>query len=91
MAPLAGAMLLALLALLVLLLPMVLSMVVVQGPIKPASGSNGGGVLLAERESSYNYIQVVRVGNEVQLVLNEGVSIQSIYNPHQVLTGGPWD
>jgi len=27
----------------------------------------------------------------VQLVLNEGVGIQSVYNPRQVLTGGPWD
>ncbi len=74
-----------------LLIPMVLAMVSVRGPIKPASGSDGGGILLAERESAYNYIQVVRVGAEVQLVLNEGVGIQSVYNPHQVLTGGPWD
>ena len=74
-----------------LLIPMTLAMVSIQGPIKLASGSNGGGVLLAERESSYNYIQVVRVGDEVQLVLNEGVGIQSVYNPHEVLTGGPWD
>src|SRR5579884_519759 len=63
-----------------LLIPMVLAMASLQGPIKPASGSNGGGVLLAERESAYNYIQVVRVGDEVQLVLNEGVGIQSVYN-----------
>ena len=74
-----------------LLIPMTLAMVSVQGPIKPPGGSNGGGMLLAERESAYNYIQVVRVGDEVQLVLNEGVGIQSVYNPHQVLTGGPWD
>src|SRR6266480_3622475 len=74
-----------------LLIPMVLSMLAIQGPIKPADGSNGGGVLLAERESTYNYIQVVQVGQETQLILNEGVGIHSVYNPNQVLTQGPWD
>ncbi|HVB73987.1 MAG TPA: fused MFS/spermidine synthase [Ktedonobacteraceae bacterium] len=74
-----------------LLIPMALSVFAIQGPIKPADGSNGGGTLLAERESAYNYIQVVQVGDETQLVLNEGVGIHSIYNPGQILTGGPWD
>jgi predicted membrane-bound spermidine synthase len=74
-----------------LLIPMALSIFAIHGPIKPAFGSNGGGTLLAERESVYNYIQVVQVGNETQLILNEGVGIHSIYNPHSVLTGGPWD
>jgi spermidine synthase len=74
-----------------LLIPMTLSILTMQGPIKAAYGSNGGGVLLAERESVYNYIQVVQVGDERQLVLNEGVGIHSIYNPHTILTQGPWD
>src|SRR5712692_9903282 len=74
-----------------LLIPMALSIVAIRGPIKPADGSNGGGNLLTERESVYNYIQVVQVGDETQLVLNEGVGIHSIYNPHQILTEGPWD
>ncbi len=74
-----------------LLIPMTLSILAIRGPIKPADGSNGGGVLLAERESAYNYIQVVQVGEETQLILNEGVGIHSIYNPYQVLTEGPWD
>ena len=76
---------------LLLLIPMALSIFTMQGPIKPADGSNGGGILLAERESAYNYIQVVQVGNETQLVLNEGLGIHSIYNPQQILTDGPWD
>ncbi|HZR44774.1 MAG TPA: fused MFS/spermidine synthase [Ktedonobacteraceae bacterium] len=76
---------------LLLLLPMLLSLLGLRGPIKPADGSNGGGVLLTERESLYNYIQVVRVGNETQLVLNEGVGIHSVYNPDHILTQGPWD
>jgi predicted membrane-bound spermidine synthase len=74
-----------------LLIPMALSVFTIQGPIKPAFGSNGGGILIAERESAYNYIQVVQVGEETQLILNEGVGIHSIYNPNQILTGSEWD
>ena len=76
---------------LLLLIPMGLTLFGIQGPIKPPSGTNGGGVLVAEKESAYNYIQVVRVGNEMQLVLNEGLAVHSIYNPDHVLTTGPWD
>jgi len=76
---------------LLLLIPMGLTLFGIQGPIKPPSGSNGGGVLVAEKESTYNYIQVVRVGHEMQLVLNEGLAVHSIYNPDQILTSGPWD
>jgi len=46
---------------------------------------------VTERESHYNYILVVRMGNEMQLVLNEGLGIHSVYNPNSVLTQGPWD
>jgi predicted membrane-bound spermidine synthase len=74
-----------------LLIPMALSVFSIRGPIKPAFGSNGGGTLLAERESAYNYIQVVQVGSETQLILNEGVGIHSIYDPNTLITGGPWD
>jgi predicted membrane-bound spermidine synthase len=76
---------------LLLLIPMGLALFGSQGPIKPPSGTDGGGVLVTERESPYNYIQVVRVGNEMQLVLNEGLGVHSIYNPDSVLTQGPWD
>src|SRR6266581_3943226 len=74
-----------------LLIPLGLSLLGSQGPIKPPGGTGNGGVLVAERESPYNYIQVVRVGDEMQLVLNEGLGIHSIYDPHQILTQGPWD
>ncbi len=74
-----------------LLIPMIASILAISGPIKHADGSDGGGTLLTERESAYNYIQVVQVGNETQLILNEGVGIHSIYDPHNILTGGPWD
>ena len=76
---------------LLLLVPMGLTLFGIQGPIKPASGTDGGGVLVMEKESAYNYIQVVRVGREMQLVLNEGLAIHSIYNPDKLLTSGPWD
>ncbi|MBV9689795.1 MAG: fused MFS/spermidine synthase [Ktedonobacteraceae bacterium] len=76
---------------LLLLLSMGLTLFGLQGPIKPPGGTNGGGSLIAERESAYNYIQVLRAGDETRLVLNEGVAIHSVYNPHQVLTQGPWD
>src|SRR5216683_3253882 len=74
-----------------LLIPMALSILTIQGPIKAADGSNGGGVLITERESIYNYIQVVQVGDETQLIMNEGVGIHSIYNPNSILTQGYWD
>jgi spermidine synthase len=74
-----------------LLIPMALSVLTIRGPIKAAFGSNGGGVLITERESVYNYIQVVQVGEETQLILNEGIGIHSIYNPHSILTQGYWD
>jgi spermidine synthase len=60
-------------------------------------GSRGGlrraefGELLYEGESEYNYIQVVRNGDEVGLILNEGHATHSIYNPNELLTEGPWD
>jgi spermidine synthase/MFS family permease len=74
-----------------LLIPMGAAILSINGPIKPPSGSDGGGVLVAERESAYNYIQVVRVGEQMQLILNEGLAIHSIYDPNQILTQGPWD
>jgi spermidine synthase len=70
-----------------LVIPLLFTLTGMRGPIKPPSS----GTLLAEHESGYNYIQVVKVGDETQLILNEGVGVHSVYNPHQVLTQGPWD
>jgi spermidine synthase len=55
------------------------------GSIKPVEG------LLYEVDSPYNYIQVLRRGDEVVLKLNEGEGIQSTYRPQQVLTGYVYD
>jgi len=51
------------------------------------------GELLYERESAYNYIQVVRTGTRVDLLLdvNEGEVIHSTYDPTRRLSGGEWD
>jgi spermidine synthase len=49
------------------------------------------GRLLYEKESAYNYIQVVQDGTRTELILNEGEAIHSIYDPQNLLTGGPWD
>ncbi|MDQ3705931.1 MAG: fused MFS/spermidine synthase [Chloroflexota bacterium] len=58
-----------------------------RGLVKPPER----GELIYEKESAYNYIQVVREGKRLGLMLNEGRAIHSIYNPDELLTGGPWD
>jgi spermidine synthase len=73
-----------------LLMPLVLIALILLFPgglIKPVEY----GELIWEGESSYNYIQVVQVGDEVWLRLNEGEGVHSIYNPSSVLVGGIWD
>ena len=49
------------------------------------------GRLIYEKESAYNYIQVVQDGSRTDLILNEGQAIHSIYDSQNLLTGGPWD
>ena len=49
------------------------------------------GSLLYEKESAYNYIQVVRVSTTTELILNEGQAIHSVYDSHDDLTHGYWD
>src|SRR5688572_30461351 len=49
------------------------------------------GILLDERESAYNYIQVVDEDGRRSLILNEGHAVHSVYDPDALLTGGPWD
>ena len=55
------------------------------GAIKATQG------MVYELDSAYNYIQVLRDGDEWVLKLNEGEGIQSAYNPQQVLTGYVYD
>ncbi len=49
------------------------------------------GQMVYEKESAYNYIQVVSEGTRISLVLNDGHAVHSIYDPNSLLTGGPWD
>ena len=57
------------------------------GAIRPAER----GRLIAERESAYNYIQVLEEDGRTLLALNEGHAIHSIYDLDELLTRGPWD
>jgi spermidine synthase len=49
------------------------------------------GRLLYEKESAYNYIQVVQVGTTTELILNEGQAVHSVYDTRDNLTHGYWD
>ena len=72
-----------------LLMPLVLIALILLFPaglIKPTEY----GELIWEGESSHNYIQVVQVGDEVWLRLNEGQGCTRS-NPNGVLVGGIWD
>lgn len=47
--------------------------------------------LLFEKESRYQFVQVVQRDSERLLYLNEGYAIHSIWRAQTVLTGGEWD
>jgi spermidine synthase len=49
------------------------------------------GHIVFERESRYQFVQVVERRGVRRLYLNEGVAVHSIYRPSTVLTGGEWD
>jgi predicted membrane-bound spermidine synthase len=44
-----------------------------------------------ETESRYNYIQVLKEGDEYLLLLNEGQGVHSVYSPDRILVYGVWD
>lgn len=56
-----------------------------QGAIKPTQG------LIYEIDSAYNYIQILRDGEDLILKVNEGEGIQSVYHPQHILTGYAYD
>jgi spermidine synthase len=68
-------------------LVVILAWVLLPSGIKPPEV----GKLLYEKESAYNYIQVVQEGTRTELILNEGQAIHSIYDSQSLITGGPWD
>jgi spermidine synthase len=55
------------------------------GVVKAAPG------LLYEKESQYQFVQVVQKGSVRDLYLNEGIAVHSEWRPHTVLTGDEWD
>jgi spermidine synthase len=55
------------------------------GAVKPVTG------LVHERESRYQFIQVVERGSARFLFLNEGQAVHSEWRPDTVFTGGEWD
>ncbi|HET9110328.1 MAG TPA: fused MFS/spermidine synthase [Ktedonobacterales bacterium] len=73
-----------------LLLPLLLPQLVSLGPLKGVSGI-GYGTVVNERESLYNFIQVVRAPDgSMNLLLNEGHAIHSMYLPGRTLNGPSW-
>jgi spermidine synthase len=69
-------------------MPLALAALYVLGtglPIKASAGQ------IFERESAYNYIQVVEHDGIRYLRLNEGEGMHSVYAPDLLLTGGTWD
>jgi spermidine synthase len=70
-----------------LLAPVALAAVlaVPAGVVRPVAG------LLYEKESQYQFVQVVQKGTERVLYLNEGIVAHSVWRPHTVLTGDEWD
>ncbi len=67
----------------------VVSLLVLNGPLRPPVGN---ATILFEDESAYNYIQVQQdpAGNRY-LYLNEGQGIHSQWHPDQVMFGRTWD
>jgi spermidine synthase len=60
-----------------------------QGPLKPHPS---GTELLYERETPYNYIQVIEFPDQTRwLLLNEGLATHSVYHPTKIATGQSWD
>jgi spermidine synthase len=55
-----------------------------RGPIKKTTGE------IFEKESAYNYIQVIEQDGYRYLRLNEGQGIHSIWNATDLNYGGPW-
>jgi len=55
------------------------------GVVKPVPG------LLYEKQSEYQFVQVVQHGAARDLYLNEGIAVHSEWRPHTVLTGDEWD
>jgi spermidine synthase len=70
-----------------LIVPVLLAalMAIPPGAVKATAG------LIYEKESQYQFVQVVERDNAHLLYLNEGFAVHSLWRPNTVLTGGEWD
>jgi spermidine synthase len=59
--------------------------------VPPGVVKQSEGEILFERESRYQFVQVVERDGVRRLYLNEGIAVHSLYRPGTVLTGGEWD
>ncbi len=66
-------------------LVLALLVIVPGGVVKSVPG------MIYEKESPYNYIQVVQAGDTRYLLLNEGQGVHSVYSPGHLLTNSIWD
>lgn len=67
----------------------ILTLLRLQGPLRPAPD---GFTLLAEAESSYNFLQVLADGDGTRyLHLNEGQGTHSVWHPSERFFNGSWD
>lgn len=53
--------------------------------------ATGGGTVIWEKETEYQYARVVEEDGERRLELNEGQAVHSVYTPGKWLTGNYWD
>jgi spermidine synthase len=69
-------------------MPIVVVILAIYGA--PGTDKNTEGMVF-ETESSYNYIQVLKINDFHLLRLNEGQGVHSIYHPQQLNYFGPWE
>jgi spermidine synthase len=79
-------------ALVWLWMPAVVALVAAFSPTSPLRAAQPGNILLFERDSAYNYIQVQEDAQGFRyLLLNEGQGIHSQWHPTQIAFGRTWD
>jgi spermidine synthase len=59
--------------------------------VPPGVVKQSEGEILFERDSRYQFVQVVERDGVRRLYLNEGIAVHSLYRQGTVLTGGEWD
>lgn len=69
-------------------MPVVLVILAVFGT--PGSDKVTSG-LIYEKDSAYNYIQVLEFGQTRYLRLNDGQGVHSVYDPNEYFYNGPWE